>query len=143
VRVFGAPDRDPRARVISVAYLAVVSPDLAAFVRAGSDAAGVRWFRVADVDKVTLAFDHRQIIDRCLERLRVDVDDTALLRALVPSTFTIAELRAAYEAVQGERIDPGNFRRKFLHLVDEKIVVGAIGKRVTERRPAKVFAFAR
>ena len=142
VHVFGAPDRDPRARVVAVAYLAVIKPELAAFVRAGSDAAGVQWWSVADLDKITLAFDHRSILDRALARLRADVGETSLLRALVPSTFTMAELRAAFDAVQGTRADPGNFRRRFLALVDDGVIVPAAGKRVTARRPAGVFAFA-
>jgi 8-oxo-dGTP diphosphatase len=141
VHVFGAPDRDPRARVISVAYLAVVKPEVAAYVRAGSDAAGVLWWSVADLDKVTLAFDHRSIVDRCLERLRRDVDETAIARALVPEAFSVAELRAAVEAVRGTRADPGNFRRRFERLVEDNVVVRASGKRVTTRRPAAVYEF--
>ncbi len=140
VHVSGAPDRDPRARVISVAYLAVVRPELAAFVRAGSDAASTQWWSVGDLSKLTLAFDHRQIVDRCLERLRDDVD--AFARALVPATFTLAELRAAWAAVLGKPQDPGNFRRRFQALLDEGVVAPATGKRVTARRPAKVFAFS-
>lgn len=141
VHVFGAPDRDPRARVISVAYLAVVKPEVAAYVRAGSDAAGVLWWSAADLDKVTLAFDHRSIVDRCLERLRRDVDETAIARALVPEAFSVAELRAAVEAVRGKRADPGNFRRRFERLIEDAVVARAPGKRVTTRRPATVYEF--
>jgi 8-oxo-dGTP diphosphatase len=139
VHVFGAPDRDPRARVISVAFLAVVRPELAAFVRAGSDAASVQWWSVTDLAKVTLAFDHRTILDRALEKLRDDVDDLA--RALVPAAFTVAELRAAYHAVLGAPQDPGNFRRKFQSLLDAGVVGVTAGKRTTAKRAAKVFAF--
>lgn len=141
VHVFGAPERDVRARIISVAYLAVVKPEVAAYVRAGSDAAGVLWWSVADLDKVTLAFDHRSIADRCLERLRRDVDETAIARALVPEAFSVAELRAAVEAVRGKRADPGNFRRRFERLVEDNIVARAAGKRVTTRKPAAVYEF--
>lgn len=141
VHVFGAPERDARARVISVAYLAVVKPEVAAFVRAGSDAAGVLWWSATDLDKVTLAFDHRSILDRCLERLRRDVDESAIARALVPESFSVAELRAAVDAVKGARTDPGNFRRRFERLVDDGVVVTAPGKRVTGRRPAAVYQF--
>lgn len=141
VHVFGAPDRDPRARVISVAYLAVVKPEVAAYVRAGSDAAGVLWWSVADIDKVTLAFDHRSVVDRCLERLRRDVDESSIARALVPEAFSVAELRAAVEAVRGKRPDPGNFRRRFARLVEDKVVARATGKRVTTRKPAAVYEF--
>lgn len=141
VHVFGAPERDARARVISVAYLAVVKPEVAAYVRAGSDAAGVLWCSVSDLDKLTLAFDHKAIVDRCLARLRRDVDETAVARALVPEAFSVAELRAAVDAVQGARTDPGNFRRRFERLKDDGVVAAAPGKRVTGRRPAAVFHF--
>jgi 8-oxo-dGTP diphosphatase len=141
IGVFGAPDRDPRARVISVAHLAVIRPELAAFVRAGSDAAGVMWWSVSEIDRVTLAFDHRQILDRALERLRADVDESAIAAALVPETFTAAEFRAAVEAVRGGKQDPANFRRRVLSLVDEGVVESAVGKRVTGKRPAQVYRF--
>ncbi len=142
VGVFGAPDRDPRARVIAVAYLAVVPPELAAFVRAGSDAAAVAWYRVAELHRVPLAFDHAAIAGRALEHLRREVDETAIARALVPAAFSVAELRAAVDAVRGGRADPGNFRRRFRHLLDDGVVQDAPGRRVTGRRQAGVFSFA-
>lgn len=141
VHVFGAPDRDARARVISIAYLAVVKPEVAAYVRAGSDAAGVLWWSASDLDTLTLAFDHREIVDRCIARLRRDVDETAIARSLVPEAFSVAELRAAVDAVKGARTDPGNFRRRFERLLDDGVVAEAPGKRVTGRRPAAVFHF--
>lgn len=142
VGVFGEPERDPRTRVISVAWLAVIPPELAAFVRAGSDAAAVAWYRVAELERVPLAFDHAAIVGRALERLRRDVDQTAIARALVPAAFSVAELRAAVDAVRGARSDPGNFRRRFRHLLEEGVVRPAPGRRVTGRRQAGVFSFA-
>jgi 8-oxo-dGTP diphosphatase len=141
LRVFGAPDRDPRTRVISVAYTALVAPELAAFVRAGSDAATVTWRSVSLLDRTELAFDHRAIVDTALARLREDIDETTAARALVPSVFSVAELRAVVEAVHGRATDPGNFRRRFQRLVDEAIVEPAPGTRVTGRRRAHVFRF--
>ena len=141
VGVFGAPDRDPRARVIAVAYLAVVPPELAAFVRAGSDAAAVAWYRVAELPAVPLAFDHGDIVRRALKHLRRDVDETAIARALVPATFSVAELRAAVDAVRGCAVDPGNFRRRFRRLLDDGLVQRRPGRRITGRRQAEVFAF--
>lgn len=141
IGVFGAAERDPRARVIAVAYLAVVPPELAAFVRAGSDAAAVAWYRVAECESVPLAFDHAQILARALERLRRDVDETALARALVPAAFSVAELRAAVDAVRGSPSDPGNFRRRFRHLLADGVVRPTAGRRVTGRRQAHVFSF--
>jgi len=140
VKAFGAPHRDPRTRVISVAFLAVIRPEVAAFVRAGSDAGDVVWWSVRDLDKVTLAFDHNEIARTCLDRLRRDVAEHA--GALVPRVFSMAELRAAVDAVTGQHSDPGNFRRRFLRLVDEGVVVAAAGQRVTGRRPAGVWRYA-
>lgn len=142
VGVFGAPNRDPRARVIAVAYLAVVPPELAAFVRAGSDAAAVAWYRVAELPHVPLAFDHAEVVRCALDHLRRDVDETAIARALVPGAFSVAELRAAVDAVRGHRADPANFRRRFRHLLDDGIVRAAPGRRVTGRRQAGVYAFS-
>lgn len=142
VGAFGAPARDPRARVIAVAYLAVVPPELAAFVRAGSDAAAVAWYRVAELGDVPLAFDHAAIVGAALQRLRRDADEMGLARALVPAAFSVAELRAALDAVRGAPSDAGNFRRQFRRLQQEGVVQPAPGRRVTGRRPARVFTFA-
>ena len=143
VKAFSAPFRDPRTRVISVAWLTVVRPEVAAFVRAGSDAAAVTWFSVRDLDRVTLAFDHNEIARACLDRLRRDVDDGRheLVRELVPRVFSLAELRASFDAVSGRRSDPGNFRRRFLRWVDDGVIGAAAGQRVTGRRPAGVWSY--
>jgi 8-oxo-dGTP diphosphatase len=142
VGAFGAPDRDPRARVISVAWLALVRPELAAFVRAGSDARDVLWCSVAALPGLRLAFDHDAIVASCLQRLRRDVDATDVARELVGQVFTVAELRAVVDAVAGAASDPANFRRRFARLVEDGVVVAAPGRRVTGRRQAAVFRFA-
>jgi 8-oxo-dGTP diphosphatase len=139
---FGAPRRDPRTRVITVAYYALVPPDRAALVRAGSDAARARWWSVAsDLCDVTLAFDHSRILEVALTRVRSSVDDAPLAFELVPPTFTIAELRAVYEAIKGQGYDPGNFRRRFLRMKTDGIIEQAPGKRQTGTKPAKIYRF--
>lgn len=142
VGAFGAPDRDPRARVISVAFLALVRPELAAFVRAGSDADDVRWVRVADLDGLDLAFDHPRMLAACLARLRRDIWEGDVARELVPRAFTVAELRAVVDAVTATPSDPANFRRRVRGLVEDGVIVEVPGQRVTARRPAQVYAFA-
>lgn len=108
---YGDPDRDPRMNVVTVAYLAVVRDVGAIFP--GTDAAHAQLVPVADVldEKIELAFDHLQIVDDAVERVRVDLAGTGLASTFVGTTFTLAELRSVYEAVWGVRIDGANFRR--------------------------------
>lgn len=140
---FGDVGRDPRMRVISVAWYALVRPDLAPFVTAGSDAAEARWISVAHQRPEALAFDHDRIVDLAVERIRGKIDYAPIAFDLVPPTFTVAELRSVYEAIKGERYDASNFRRRFRRMEDDGLVVRAPGKRHTARRPAAVYTFVR
>jgi 8-oxo-dGTP diphosphatase len=109
---YGAPDRDPRMRVVTVAYLALL-PGLPAPV-AGSDAAAARW-AVADemlADPALLAFDHHAILRDAVERACAKLEYTPLATAFCPAEFTIADLRRVYETVWGVPLDPRNFHRK-------------------------------
>jgi 8-oxo-dGTP diphosphatase len=138
---FGKAYRDPRTRVITVAYTALVRPDLAPFVHAGSDAAAAGWCSIAELGARALAFDHAEIVAAGIARLRERVEQSAIAFELVPPTFTIAELRAVFEVIKGAPYDPGNFRRRFLRLVEDGTIQPAPGKRVTSSRPAKVYRF--
>lgn len=138
---FGTPGRDPRGRVITVAYTALVRPEIAAFVRAGSDAAAARWVHVTKARG--LAFDHDAIVRVTLERVRADIERTSTALHLAPETFSVAELRAVFEALLGRALDAGNFRRRFLRFVEDGVVVKAVGTRVTSRKRAQVFRAAR
>jgi 8-oxo-dGTP diphosphatase len=112
LRAYGAPDRDPRGRVVSVAFLAIM-PDLP-LPTAGSDASSATW---APVDKVrgTLSFDHDQILDEAVERARTHLEFTTLATTFCPADFTIGDLRNVYEVVWGQTLDPRNFNRKVLN----------------------------
>lgn len=112
VATYGEPGRDPRGRVISVAYLALV-PDLPAPV-AGTDAASASWAPVAEVleDPKRLAFDHHRILTDAVERARAKLEYSSLATAFCADEFTISELRGIYEAVWGVPLDPRNFHRK-------------------------------
>jgi 8-oxo-dGTP diphosphatase len=139
--VLGAPDRDPRTRVISVAWLCLVRPELAAFVRAGTDARAVQWTSLSTLDRASLAFDHAEILARGERWLHAEIDNSDVARALVPTSFSVAEFRAVVEAVTGKPRDPGNFRRHFQLLLERGVVEPAEGSRVTGRRRAGVFRF--
>jgi 8-oxo-dGTP diphosphatase len=108
---YGDPGRDPRMNVVTVAYLAVLR-DVGRIV-AGADAAEVALTPASDVldGKIELAFDHARIVSDAVERVRVDLDLTGIATAFVGATFTVAELRAVYEAVWGVNLDGANFRR--------------------------------
>lgn len=113
---YSAPRRDPRQRVVSIAYLAF-APDVPEPV-AGSDAATARWWGVhellEDPDAPALAFDHREILEDARERARAKLEYTTLAAEFVAEPFTIAELRAVYGAVWGVLPDRGTFTRKVL-----------------------------
>lgn len=132
---FGNPDRDPRGRVITVAYFAVAPAD-AIRPRAGDDAAEARWWSMYNLPP--LAFDHTEILTYALRRLRYKLEYTAVGFELLPETFTLSELQAAYEVVLGERLDKRNFRRKILSAG----VIEETGEhRVGEGRPARLYRF--
>jgi 8-oxo-dGTP diphosphatase len=109
---YGAPRRDPRQRVVSIAYLALAAelPDPAA----GSDAAAARWRPVVELlaARPRLAFDHDQILEDGLERARAKLEYSPLATAFCARDFTVAELRRVYEVVWGLELDPRNFHRK-------------------------------
>jgi 8-oxo-dGTP diphosphatase len=109
---YGDPRRDPRLRVVSVAYLAFAAelPE----PEAGTDAADARWHPVAGLlaDRRRLAFDHDTILADGLERARAKLEYSPLATAFCADEFTVAELRRVYEVVWGTRLDPRNFHRK-------------------------------
>lgn len=109
---YGAVDRDPRMRVVSVAHLAF-APDLPE-PDAGTDAAEAQWLPVSALPTRQLAFDHTQIVTDGLERARSKLEYTPLATRFVGDEFTIGDLRAVYETVWGHPLHAGNFHRKVL-----------------------------
>jgi 8-oxo-dGTP diphosphatase len=109
---YGDPARDPRMRVVTVAYL-TLSPDLPVPV-AGTDASAARWADVNELIKSPrrLAFDHHQVLRDGVERARAKLEYTPLAASFCPPEFTVAELRRVYETVWGSALDPRNFHRK-------------------------------
>lgn len=131
---YGYPDRDPRQRVVSVAYLGL-APDLPA-----SSRAQVLWKPVEDlVHHDSAAFDHRRILCDGMERARAKLEYTSLAAAFCPPEFTVAELRRVYEIVWGTPLDPRNFHRKVTGADRFLIPIG----RTTTRdggRPARLYS---
>lgn len=133
---FGGIGRDPRERVVSVAWFALVrrADHLPA---AATDAAEAAWF---EADKVpSLAFDHAEILATALDRLRGKIRWQPVGFELLPKKFTLSQLQALYEAILGRELDKRNFRKKLLALdllaaLDETTTAGS-------RRPAQLFRF--
>lgn len=109
---YGTPNRDPRMRVVTVAYWAILAnlPE----PRGGGDAADARLFPVVmvEADALQLAFDHDKIVAEAVERIRSKLEYTTLAAQFCPPEFTITQLRRVYEAVWNARLEPANFHRK-------------------------------
>jgi len=132
---FSTIDRDPRGRVVSIAYLAPVHGD----PQQGREGkVETRWFPVSLLPK--LAYDHDSIIAVALERLRSKIRYTNIAQHLLPSEFTLSQLQAVYEVVLKQEVDKRNFRKKILatgllrdtdHVLKEGVM-----------RPAALYSFA-
>lgn len=143
---YGAPKRDPRMRVVSVAHLAL-APDLPA-PRPGGDANSARWAPVEELlDQAraagpdspdALAFDHAQILSDGVERARSKIEYSSLATAFCPPEFTVGELRRVYEAVWGVSLDPRNFHRKVTGTPGFLVPTGGTTTR-QGGRPAQLF----
>jgi 8-oxo-dGTP diphosphatase len=132
---FGDPRRDPRGRVVTVAYYALISADHSQ-LRAGSDAAAAAWFAVDAVPD--LAFDHAKILAYAVERLRNKLEYTTVGFQLLPERFSLSELQEVYEAILGKKLDKRNFRRKLALL---KILKPTSEYRRDGRKPARLYRF--
>lgn len=130
---FSDVDRDPRNRVVAVAYIALMRSD--------SDVAltgGAQWVDIASVD--SLAYDHNKMLDVAVERLQSKVLYTNVIQYLLPKQFTLTELQDAYELVTGSEFDKRNFRKKIL----ATDIVSPTGQKKASgaHRPAELYTFA-
>jgi 8-oxo-dGTP diphosphatase len=138
LRSFGRPGRDPRERVISVAYYAL-APCERLTVRAASDAAEASWFPVADLP--ALAFDHAQIIQAAHERLVAKLDYSTIAFQFMPERFTLSELQQVYEILLDAELDKRNFRKWARAL--EQIEETDEQRRRGSHRPARLYRLKR
>lgn len=134
LHAFSDPGRDPRERVITIAYYALVRLQE---VQGGDDAASARWFSLDEVP--SLAFDHDRILRMAVQRLRELIHFQPVGFELLPQKFTIKELQSLYEAILGISFDRRNFAKKMLHLeilteLDETVWP-------TPKREARVYEF--
>jgi 8-oxo-dGTP diphosphatase len=134
---FGTPGRDPRGRVISVAYLALVRSS-EHVAKAGSDAASAKWVPVQEALASKLAFDHSEILDAAVKRMRGKIRYTPIGVHLLPPEFSLAELRVLYEAILGRALDGANFRKKALAT---NVLIPTGGAREGSHRPAQLYRF--
>src|SRR5436189_350737 len=133
---FGEVERDPRERVVSVTYYALVKLS-EHDAKAATDAANAQWFPIAKTPK--LAFDHADILSVALARLKGKVRYQPIGFELLPPRFTLSELQHLYEAVLGTDLDKRNFRKKVLSY---DLLVPLKAKQKTGRhRPAQLFRF--
>jgi 8-oxo-dGTP diphosphatase len=125
LHTYSAPDRDPRGRIVSVLYVALM-PDLP-LPTAGGDATTATWTPVDELLTApqTLAFDHHQLLTDAVDHARDELTRTTIATAFCPPEFTIAQLREVYEIVWGTELDPSNFRRKVLKADGFVIPTGA------------------
>ncbi len=133
---FGKPGRDPRTRVITIAYFALVPQD-AIVPQAGQKTAATGWFSIAKLPH--LAFDHAEIIDYAFTRLRYKLEYSSVGFQLLPDVFTLTELQKAYQIILGEQLDKRNFRRKILSAK----ILEETGKKKKdgEGRPAMLYRY--
>ena len=131
---FSTPERDPRERVITIAYYALVKIQE---VKGGDDAASARWFPLDDIP--SLAFDHDYILRMATQRLREQIHFQPIGFELLPEKFTLKELQLLYEAILGINFDRRNFSKKMMHLE----ILTDLEETVwpTPKREAKLYKF--
>ena len=107
---FGDPDRDPRQRIVSVAYMGLVKTSQYQDLKASTDAANAAWFSIRKLP--SLAFDHKKLLDMAAERLRSKIRYQPIGFELLPQKFTLTQLQKLYEIVLDRTLDKRNFRKK-------------------------------
>lgn len=133
---FSAMNRDPRERVVSIAYYALVKPtDYALHI--GTDIEDVQWFSLDEMPK--LAFDHQQILDVAIERLRGKIRYQPIGFELLPEQFTLPDLHHLYETILQKEIERANFRKKILNM--GLLIDHSHSQKNRPARGAKIYSF--
>jgi len=133
---YGEPHRDPRGRVVTVVYFALISSDKPVRTEGTVEVSRAAWFPVDDLPP--LAFDHQEIAAYALRRLRYKLEYSAVGFELLPESFTLTQLQTTYEIVLGEKLDKRNFRRRVL---EAGVIEPTPHLRSGEGRPARLFRY--
>ena len=133
---YGEPERDPRGRVITVAYYALLPRDAPVRREGGSDARQAALFAVDSLPE--LAFDHAEIIAYAIRRLRYKLEYSAVGFELLPEEFTLSEIQQTYEKILGEQLDKRNFRRR---IQQAGVIEETDHMRTGEGRPARLYRY--
>lgn len=135
---FGAPERDPRQRIISVAYFALVKTARFMALKADTDASVAQWFNINELP--ALAFDHKTILEKAIHRVQAKLRYEPIGFELLDKKFPFSDLESLYAALLGRDIDRRNFKKKMLSLeiLDE---LDEYAKNEGAGRPGKMFSF--
>ncbi|MDH5324274.1 MAG: NUDIX hydrolase [Gammaproteobacteria bacterium] len=131
---FGKPKRDPRERVISIAYFALIPSDRIE-LKAATDAEAAEWFALQEIPD--LAFDHKDIVRKAKKRLVAKLDYSTIAFQFMPPSFTLSELQKVYEIILQEDLDKRNFRKWVLAM--ENIEETGEERRDGAHRPARLY----
>ncbi len=131
---FGNPKRDPRGRVITIAYFALINSEKIK-LKPSTDVSEAKWFSILKIP--CLAFDHKKILDYAIKRLRWKFEYTPIAFSLLPKKFTMTQLQSLYEIVFKKKFDKRNFRKKILSLniLEEEEI-----KKDVSYRPPKLYS---
>jgi 8-oxo-dGTP diphosphatase len=134
---FGDPQRDPRQRVVTVAYYALISSENLSLKHSDYEANQIDWFPVERLPE--MAFDHRDIIKSGVERIKNKLGYSNVAFGLLPDKFRLTDLQNLYEIILNKPLDKRNFRKKILSLdiiepTGERVVIG-------RHRPAQLYRF--
>ncbi len=110
VHTFGTPGRDPRGRTVSVVHFGLVDSSTGLQVKADSDAKDAQWLSVQELPE--MAFDHAEIVKFTLNFLRQKLENTAIVKQIMPKTFSLGELQEVYEVILNKKFNPGEFGKK-------------------------------
>lgn len=135
---FGDPNRDPRQRIVSVAYFALVKSALFQQLKASTDADEARWFSINKLP--SLAFDHKEIVKKAIERVRTKIRYEPIGFELLDKKFPFADLEKLYTALLDRPIDRRNFTKK-IHSLDLLEDTGEFAVGTGAGRPSKIFQF--